>query len=162
MSDDIPQVPDDHDPADAFKRVTPDQVIDPPPKVGKGKKKKDRGGARAPVVETIETPEQVTDLDPMDPSDAADEILNLMEGLYGIAVMIRGYPGKIQLPNGEIMSVPDPAARERTKRALIRLLKTSPMNISPGAGVAIAGFGWLIGPALAIEATRLMEKRGAK
>lgn len=149
------------DPADAFVRngaSTPPKP-DREPKRGKGKK-----SARADREPKVDPPETTTiekvDDDPgMDPMDAVEEIANTLDNLFMVARMLRDYPMQIELPDGTRKALPDPADKERLKKALVRFMGAAGVQIGPGPQLALCVFSTYVGPAMSIELTRAVKKK---
>jgi hypothetical protein len=159
---DLPTPDDDIDPADAFARVPtplPPPPAGEPPRARQSKRKKE---PRAPTLEkvTVTAPPPPDD-DGMDPLDAAEEIIGLMDQVFAVACMFRGYD-KLTLPDGTLilsMVKPDEQAKVRTKKAVARLLKTAGASMSPGMGLAFTTFGCYGAPIIALEAARASIKK---
>lgn len=147
--------PDDSfDPADAFARVSPEQV--PGKRAGKGAKKK---GAREPALTVV--PDRIVDEeDVMDPLDAAKEITKMADQIFGLVAHFRGYAA-MQLPDGSsvlAMAAPTDADKLRFEKALARLMKSSGAQMSPGAQVAFVGFTCYLAPIAALEIARAASR----
>lgn len=156
--------PGNPDLADAFARVPRDQVNGQPRKDRSAKRdrNKDRK-ARAPVTEIVAAAiDPAPEDDPMDPFDAAAEIMGLFDGLFTVAKMLRGYPDEIPMPDGSTKKIPDPEAKARLQRALVRFMKSAGVNVGPGANLAIAGFGCYVAPILAFEMQRALIAKMTK
>lgn len=156
------------DPADAFARVKVDPgptIDDDPPsdtarnkRRNKNRRRERDNEARKPVIEPEASPEAVM-FESIDPEVAAEALMQGLDGIYGLLAMLRGYPSEVPMPDGSVKHIPDPLARLQTKRALMSVMRSSNIAMSPGAVLGFSGFMYIGLPILAFEAGKLITKQ---
>ena len=166
MPDDI--TTETADPADAFKRAKPETA---PPIDAKPARQRNR--ATRAARETPRDPIVVEQKDAIDPDDvmtaeeAAEELVGMMDNVFAICVMIRGYDRLIvESPDGSKqpmlpMLAPDEKKKARLIKAVARVAKGNGVSMSPGLALGLAGFGCYGGPILAMEYALYAGKKAA-
>ena len=186
MADDAPKAdkqprqpnvkpPDDSsDPADVFARNKPPESradpIETEQLAASVKPKKKR--VRDPSVSANqETPKETIIDEGMNIEGAAGEVLEMLDGLFTVAAVLRGYD-QVQVmdpktneakPAMQLIQEKQQVAKPRAERALVRYMKSIGVNgISPGMGVGIAMFGMYAAPIMGMELSLAMARRAAK
>ncbi len=158
----IPNVKPEADPADAFKRVEADEIIDPPKPPKASKKKANAAPPREPKPEAIRDEEEIS----MDPLDAAEEIIGLCDNLFMAVSAIRGYEGMlIEVAPGRTMPLldvvkADEIKKARLRKALARLMQSAGTKMSPAAAWGLGMFTCYGAPIIAMEMARASAKKG--
>ncbi len=158
----IPNVKPEVDPADAFKRVEADEIIDPPKPPKPPKKNKNASPPREPKPEAIRDEDEIS----MDPLDAAEEIVGLCDNLFMAVSAIRGYEGMlIETSPGKTMPLldvvkADEVKKARLRKALARLMQSAGTKMSPAAALGLGVFTCYGAPIIAMEMARASAKKG--
>lgn len=160
------------DPADAFKRVDPNDPTAQSAADFKETSRKDRKKRRAergdtprqPNVESASAKKPADDDEGMDPLDAAAEIIGLADNLFAMTASFRHYD-KVQLPDGTAMLplvIPKEEDKERLRKALARVMKSSGATLSPGAALALGAFFCYGAPIIGMEMALASARKAPK